>query len=106
MSNVTVTAQDDTEGKVHFVLFLTMLSQTVCLRVVQTLDRPVKNDSALTLYHTIPTFNDPNRKALENTDGKNKMLVTIRFSQSVILLSKFGKKNLQSLHVSTTLELR
>ena len=30
----------------------------------------------LTLYHTIPTFNNPNKEAFENIEEKEKMLVT------------------------------
>ena len=36
----------------------------------------------LTLYHTIPTFNDPAKEALENRGKTRKMLVTSNFSFS------------------------
>ena len=36
----------------------------------------------LTLYHTIPTFNDPENEAFQNIVGKEKMLVTSIFSFS------------------------
>ena len=31
-----------------------------------------KDSCSLTLYHTIPTFNDPKKKTLENTVGKGE----------------------------------
>ena len=53
-----------------------------------------KSDSALTLYHIVPTFNDPKEEGFGKQLGKNeKVLVTSIFSFSHSIFCSIKEKN-------------
>ena len=71
-------------GRLRFYNFASLLS------FVRSLLRQV--NELLTLYHTIPTFNDPEKEGLEN-HGKTRKWWLPAFSPFPIIISTLAKTN-------------
>ena len=56
-------------------------------------DRILSSGKDLTLYHTIPTFNDPEENFMKTSFKKEKMLVTSIFSFSPNVFYSIKNKN-------------